>query len=58
LSDGRRIPFGIGGTEGTRNVPALINRGYSKGFFWDGRAQSLEQQILEPITECLTVTEL
>ena len=49
FSDGRPIPRGINGAEGTRNAPALINRGYGSSFFWDGRAKSLEQQALEPI---------
>jgi cytochrome c peroxidase len=34
---------------GTRSSPALINRGYGTSFFWDGRAVTLEQQVLEPI---------
>jgi len=41
---------GINGANGPRNAPALINRGYGRLFFWDGRAQSLEQQALQPIT--------
>jgi cytochrome c peroxidase len=50
FSDGRVVALGINGAEGTRNSPALINRGYGRVFFWDGRAQTLEQQVLEPIT--------
>lgn len=34
---------------GTRNVPTLVNRGYGSAFFWDGRASTLEEQVLEPI---------
>ena len=49
FSDGRKVARGIGGQEGTRSAPAIINRGYGKTFFWDGRAKSLEQQALEPI---------
>jgi cytochrome c peroxidase len=49
FSDGRKIARGIGGAEGTRSAPAIINRGYGRTFFWDGRAKSLEQQALEPI---------
>jgi cytochrome c peroxidase len=49
FSDGRRLARGVGGAEGTRNAPALINRGYGRSFFWDGRAGTLEQQALEPI---------
>jgi cytochrome c peroxidase len=49
FSDGRKVARGINGQEGTRNAPAIINRGYGRTFFWDGRAKSLEQQVLEPI---------
>ncbi|MGZ6371614.1 MAG: cytochrome-c peroxidase, partial [Bdellovibrionota bacterium] len=49
FSDGRKVARGIGGAEGARSAPAIINRGYGKMFFWDGRAESLEQQALEPI---------
>jgi cytochrome c peroxidase len=49
FSDGRKVARGIGGAEGTRSAPAIVNRGYGKSFFWDGRAKTLEQQALEPI---------
>jgi cytochrome c peroxidase len=62
FSDGRTVARGIGGVNGTRNSPAIINRGYGSAFFWDGRAKSLEQQVLEPIFNrkelALTQTEL
>lgn len=49
FTDGRRVAVGILGREGARNVPALVNRGYGASQFWDGRAPSLEKQVLEPI---------
>ena len=49
FSDGRAVARGIHGAEGVRNAPAIVNRGYGRTFFWDGRAKSLEQQALEPI---------
>jgi cytochrome c peroxidase len=49
FSDGRRVSRGVYGRVGRRNVPALLNRGYGSAFFWDGRAASLEQQVLGPI---------
>ena len=49
FADRRRVARGIGDADGTRNVPALINRGYGTAFFWEGRAASLERQALEPI---------
>lgn len=42
-------PIGIGGKQGTRRAPTLLNRAYGTAFFWDGRAKSLEEQALEPI---------
>ncbi|MEP7365438.1 MAG: cytochrome c peroxidase [Acidobacteriota bacterium] len=49
FSDGRAVARGVGAAEGTRNSPAIVNRGYGALFFWDGRAKTLEQQVLEPI---------
>lgn len=49
FSDGRTVARGIDDKEGTRNVPALINRAYGRSFFWDGRAHSLEEQALLPM---------
>jgi cytochrome c peroxidase len=49
FTDGRQVSRGINGREGTRNAPTLINRGYGVSFFWDGRARSLEEQVLQPI---------
>src|SRR5438876_2862105 len=49
FTDGRSVARGINGAEGTRSAPALINRGYGRSFFWDGRAASLERQAIEPI---------
>ena len=49
FSDGRKVARGIDGQDGTRSAPAIVNRGYGRTFFWDGRAKSLEQQALEPI---------
>lgn len=39
----------MSGRAGTRNAPALLNRGYGKAFFWDGRAATLEEQVVRPI---------
>lgn len=40
---------GIGGQVGTRNSGTVLNSGYMKYQFWDGRARSLEEQALGPI---------
>ena len=42
---------GVFGRRGSRNAPALINRGWSRSFFWDGRVATLEEQVLKPIED-------
>jgi cytochrome c peroxidase len=49
FTDARAVAVGIAGRAGTRRVPRLVNRGYGKLFFWDGRAATLEEQVLQPI---------
>jgi cytochrome c peroxidase len=51
FSDGRPVAIGIGRQVGRRSAPALINRGYGRAFFWDGRAATLEEQVLQPIQD-------
>lgn len=51
FSDGRALAVGIDGRVGRRNAPAIINRGYGRAFFWDGRETSLETQVLKPIED-------
>jgi cytochrome c peroxidase len=40
---------GVGGQVGNRNSGTVVNSGYMKYQFWDGRAASLEEQALGPI---------
>ena len=49
FADSLKVARGIGGRVGERRVPRLINRGYGTSFFWDGRATTLEQQVLQPV---------
>jgi cytochrome c peroxidase len=49
FTDRRAVAVGIGGKAGSRRVPRLINRAYGRSFFWDGRAVTLEDQMLQPI---------
>jgi len=51
FSDSRAIAVGGFGRRGRRNAPSLINRGYGRLFFWDGRAASLEEQVVKPIED-------
>lgn len=49
FSDPNQFSTGVNGTVGNRQSMALFNLGWQKFFFWDGRAKSLEEQILEPV---------
>jgi cytochrome c peroxidase len=49
FSDPNKYSIGIEGIEGTRQSMALVNLGWENFFFWDGRASTLEKQILEPV---------
>lgn len=49
FSDGLGRSVGIHGQLGTRSAPSLWNSAFIKDFFWDARAQSLEQQALSPL---------
>jgi cytochrome c peroxidase len=50
FTDGRPVSVGIHGRVGQRNAPTILNALYSKHQFWDGRADTLEQQAAFPIT--------
>jgi cytochrome c peroxidase len=41
--------LGVRGQRTLRNAPTLLNRGLGAHFSWDGRAASLEEQVLLPI---------
>ena len=49
FSDPNPYSTGVTGAVGNRNAMALINMGWATSFFWDGRAFTLEEQILDPI---------
>lgn len=51
FSDQRPIAIGVAQRQGRRNSPALINRAYGRTFFWDGRAATLEEQVVQPIED-------
>ena len=48
FTDQKRVSSGIMGHQGTRHAPTVINAAYQKRLFWDGRASSLEEQVLGP----------
>jgi cytochrome c peroxidase len=56
--DGENFSVGVGGAIGKRNSMSLANVGfYTKGLFWDGRSQTLEEQALIPIEDHLEMND-
>ena len=53
FSDTSAVSVGVGGRRGRRNAPTLLNRAYGSALFWDGRAATLEDQVLHPISDSL-----
>ncbi|MBL7696812.1 MAG: cytochrome-c peroxidase [Chitinophagaceae bacterium] len=49
FADTSAVSLGVGGKKGARNTPTAMNLSLSKSFFWDGRAATLEEQVLKPI---------
>lgn len=45
------LPFsrGVGGKFTARNTPSVMNMAMRESFFWDGRAASLEAQVVGPV---------
>jgi len=50
FSDNSRFSIGLNGEQTSRNSMPLVNMAWQNDFFWDGRKQSLEQQLFEPVT--------
>lgn len=53
FADREARAVGVGGQVGPRRSPRILNRAYGKSFFWDGRAGSLEEQVVQPIANPL-----
>jgi cytochrome c peroxidase len=51
FSDTSAVSIGAHGRAGRRNAPSLLNAVYRSAFSWDGRAASLEEQVLRPIQD-------
>lgn len=49
FTDRHPVSTGVGGKQGTRHSPTVINSAYNPAQFWDGRAPSLEEQAKGPM---------
>ena len=57
FADNRRTARGAKGDFGPRNTMSLFNLAWKKEFFWDGRAKSLREQVLQPIQNPVEMRE-
>jgi cytochrome c peroxidase len=57
FADDKPVAEGIAGRRGTRNSPSLLNAIYNNGQFWDGRADTLEEQAIQPLINPLEMGE-
>jgi len=57
FSDPNKFSIGVDGKVGTRQSMALVNLGWQSAFFWDGRAETLEEQILHPVVDPLEMDQ-
>ena len=58
FTDTARYSKGITGAVGTRNSMPLINLGWQTSFFWDGRVNTLEEQVLHPVINPIEMNDL
>ena len=57
FTEPRRFSRGVDGDLGTRNAPTLENLAWKDSFFWDGRAATLREQVLQPIQNPIEMHE-
>jgi cytochrome c peroxidase len=49
FADNTPVSAGVGGRPGERNTPSAMNQTERNFYFWDGRAETLEEQALGPM---------
>jgi len=54
---GKRLSTGAEGRTGTRNAMPLENLAWQSAFFWDGRAATLREQVLQPVQNAAEMHE-
>lgn len=55
--NGNAFSTGIDGIQGNRTSMVLQNLGWETRFFWDGRAMTLEEQVLQPVENPIEMHE-
>jgi len=54
---GNPVSKGVGGLTGGRNASSIVNVAWGKNFFWDGRAESLQEQAGKPVENPLEMDQ-
>jgi cytochrome c peroxidase len=57
FSENQTVSTGAEGIKGTRNAMPLLNLAWKRSFFWDGRAPTLRDQVLQPIQNPIEMHE-
>ena len=57
FSERRRFSRGAEGDIGIRNAMPLLNLAWKSAYFWDGRAATLRQQVLQPVKNPIEMHE-
>jgi cytochrome c peroxidase len=57
FAEGQAVSVGAEGVQGTRNAMPLLNLAWKASFFWDGRAASLREQVLQPVSNPIEMHE-
>lgn len=58
FTDNAAVSIGVNNREGSRSAMSLVNLAFmTKGFFWDGRVKTLEEQALLPVEDHLEMAE-
>jgi cytochrome c peroxidase len=58
FTDGKAVSRGVLGIDGKRSSMAIVNMAFNNhGFFWDGRAATLEDQALLPVEDHTELNE-
>ncbi|WP_199851566.1 cytochrome-c peroxidase [Brumimicrobium mesophilum] len=57
FSDPQTFSTGVNGEIGKRQSMALVNLGWQSAYFWDGRVETLEEQVLHPVSDPLEMNQ-
>ena len=56
--DGRVVSVGVAGARGSINAPTVYNTGFNFKQFWDGRSDTLHQQVDGPVQSAVEMASL